>query len=240
MTHVVALSGGKDSTAMALRLREVEPRNYLYLCTPTGDELPDMLAHWEALERRLGAPLIRLSTRTLADLIRDFKALPNWRMRWCTRLLKIEPCLLFLKQHQPATLYVGLRDDEAEREGLYGGLCDYRYPLREWGWGERDVVRYLSANGVTIPIRTDCARCYDQRVSEWYALWRDYPAIYRDAEAQEAAAGATFRSPQRDAWPTGLRELSEAFTAGRVPRGADDDSQASFWPEMRKCRVCQL
>lgn len=38
--HVVALSGGKDSTAMALRLREVEPREYTYICTPTGNELP--------------------------------------------------------------------------------------------------------------------------------------------------------------------------------------------------------
>lgn len=34
--HVVALSGGKDSTAMALRLAEVEPREYTYVCTPTG------------------------------------------------------------------------------------------------------------------------------------------------------------------------------------------------------------
>lgn len=36
--HVVALSGGKDSTALALRLAETEPRDYTYVCTPTGDE----------------------------------------------------------------------------------------------------------------------------------------------------------------------------------------------------------
>ena len=55
MTHVVALSGGKDSTALALRLAEVEPREYVYLCTPTGRELPEMEAHWTRLEglRRL-------------------------------------------------------------------------------------------------------------------------------------------------------------------------------------------
>ena len=45
MTHVVALSGGKDSTAMALRLAEVEPQEYRYICTPTGRELPAMEAH---------------------------------------------------------------------------------------------------------------------------------------------------------------------------------------------------
>ena len=60
ITHIVALSGGKDSTAMALRLAEVEPRNYIYICTPTGDELPDMDRHWKNLECFLGQPLIRL------------------------------------------------------------------------------------------------------------------------------------------------------------------------------------
>jgi tRNA(Ile)-lysidine synthase TilS/MesJ len=42
MNHIVALSGGKDSVAMALRLVEVEPRDYLYVCTPTGNELHPM------------------------------------------------------------------------------------------------------------------------------------------------------------------------------------------------------
>lgn len=40
-THVVGLSGGKDSTAMALRLRELNPDTpYTYIITPTGDECP--------------------------------------------------------------------------------------------------------------------------------------------------------------------------------------------------------
>jgi 3'-phosphoadenosine 5'-phosphosulfate sulfotransferase (PAPS reductase)/FAD synthetase len=52
--HIVGLSGGKDSTAMALRLAEVEPRDYEFICTPTGNELPQMLAHWAKLEALLG------------------------------------------------------------------------------------------------------------------------------------------------------------------------------------------
>ncbi len=43
--HIIALSGGKDSTAMALRLAKVEPRDYEYVITPTGDELPEMIEH---------------------------------------------------------------------------------------------------------------------------------------------------------------------------------------------------
>jgi predicted PP-loop superfamily ATPase len=77
MNHVVALSGGWDSTAMALRLAEVEPRPYVYLITPTGDELPDMLEHWAHLECLLGAQLTRVTDETLNGLIGHYRALPN-------------------------------------------------------------------------------------------------------------------------------------------------------------------
>src|SRR5438552_9114845 len=102
MKHIVGLSGGKDSTAMALRLAEVEPRDYTYICTPTGHELPEMYEHWLSLERLLGQSLIRLTNHTLAFWIKEFGALPNWRQRWCTRLLKIEPTIAYLKANQPA------------------------------------------------------------------------------------------------------------------------------------------
>lgn len=152
MVHVVGLSGGKDSTALALRLAEVEPRlDPIYLCTPTGDELPEMLAHWTRLETLLGKPLTRITNGTLDSLIAEFGALPNWRQRWCTRRLKIEPCLAFLKARQPATLYVGLRADEEERQGIYSSDVATRFPLREWGWGLPEVRAYLKERGVTIP-----------------------------------------------------------------------------------------
>ena len=60
-THVVAVSGGKDSTALALRLAELKPeREYSYIITPTGNEPPAMFDHWERLESLLGKRLIRL------------------------------------------------------------------------------------------------------------------------------------------------------------------------------------
>lgn len=100
-THVVALSGGKDSTALALALRDLEPREYVYLCTPTGNELAALDEHWRALETLLGATVHRVSNRDLEWWIDEYKALPNWRQRWCTRLLKIEPCQAFLKTLPP-------------------------------------------------------------------------------------------------------------------------------------------
>lgn len=232
MNHIVALSGGKDSTALALRLMEVEPRDYIFLCTPTGNELEPMLAHWDNLEILLGKPLTRLTNHDLLFWISYFKALPNWRQRWCTRLLKIEPCLAFVKQHQPATLYVGLRADEEERVGIYSGDITNRFPLREWGWGITQVRVYLKEKDISIPERTDCAWCYGQRLIEWKKLWLNYPEKYQAAEDLEEQIGATFRSPGRDTWPAPLKLLRREFEAGRKLRGEGN--------EVEGCRVCRL
>ncbi len=232
-THVVGVSGGKDSTALALRLAEVEPRDYTYLITPTGDELPEMVAHWERLEVLLGKPLTRVTNGTLASWIAELGALPNWRQRWCTRVLKIEPTIAFLARHAPAINYVGLRADEEERVGIYGKTPS-RFPLREWGWGKSEVLGYLKARGVTIPIRTDCGKCYGQRIIEWKRLLVNHPSRYAEAERDEASTGHTFRSPGRDTWPASLAELRVAFESGRKVRGEDNQEPNDA------CRVCAL
>jgi 3'-phosphoadenosine 5'-phosphosulfate sulfotransferase (PAPS reductase)/FAD synthetase len=238
-THVVALSGGKDSTAMALRLAEVEPRDYVYICTPTGNEPAAMFAHWRDLGARLGKPVQPVLGGSLIGLSYQQGALPNWRQRWCTRMLKIEPYAAWLAQHAPAVSYVGLRADEPAREG--GDYRDVpgvvmRYPLREWGWTIRDVWAYLEARGVAIPARTDCALCFFQRLDEWWTLWRTDPAGWAEGEALEAATGHTFRSPGRDTWPAALKDLRAEFERGNVPAGA---GQPDLF-ESLKCRVCRI
>ncbi len=232
VTHIVGVSGGKDSTALALRLAEVEPRDYTYLITPTGDELPEMVAHWNNLEALLGKPLTRITNGTLNSWISEFNALPNHRQRWCTRLLKIEPTIAFVTKHMPAINYVGLRADEPERVGIYGSVPS-RFPLREWGWGIAEVKSYLKDRGVSIPARTDCGVCYGQRLVEWKTLLRRHPDRYAKAEAIEASTGRTFRSAKRDTWPAGLAELRVAFDSGRKVRGETEDTEGA-------CRVCKL
>lgn len=149
MMHVIALSGGKDSTATALRLAEIEPRDYTYVCTPTGDELPEMFAHWRNLGALLGKPILPIMGGSLKGLVARFNAIPNWRQRWCTRMLKIEPFAAWLMQQpKPVTCYIGLRADEEDRAGgnykTVPGVA-MRYPLREWGWHKCDVLAYLEA-----------------------------------------------------------------------------------------------
>lgn len=231
--HVVGLSGGKDSTALALRLAEVEPRDYEYICNETGNELPEMRDHWKRMEDLLGKPLIRVRHSTdLAGTIEQENMLPNVFSRWCTRILKIEPTIAYMESLPDySTLYVGLRADEESRRGLYGEDINIRFPMREWGWGEADVWRYLDERGICIPERTDCAWCPYQRLGEWRSLYFNHRAIYMQGIEIEKRRGHTFRSPGRDAWPADLESLAKEFDSGRKLRE---------YKRATTCRVCSL
>lgn len=234
--NVLALSGGADSTAMAYELDDRGVR-FTLLFTPTRDELPGVWAHVVRTALAVGAPLVLPTNRTLADWIDEFDALPNYRQRWCTRLIKIEPCIAYLRRHPGSTLLVGLRADEEERQGMYGSHAAYRFPLRELGWGRPQVIASLRRRGVSVPPRTDCACCPFQRIGEWRDLWRDHPAAYARAEGYEERTGHTFRSAQRDTWPAALKDLRREFESGRKIRG-DGKVGLSVVDGEGKCRVC--
>lgn len=239
MRHVVALSGGKDSTAMALRLAEVELRDYTYICTPTGNEPDAMFAHWRHLGELLGKPLTPVTYRTgLSGLIKEQGCIPNWRARFCTRMLKIEPYSAWLALHSPAVSYVGLRADEEDRGGGdYSAVpnVEMRFPMKEWGWGLSDVLDYLKSRAVVIPKRTDCKLCFYQRLIEWWELWKDDPESWTEGERIEADQGHTFRSPGRDTWPASMLGLRLRFEAGDIPRETRRDPMNEM-----KCRVCRI
>jgi 3'-phosphoadenosine 5'-phosphosulfate sulfotransferase (PAPS reductase)/FAD synthetase len=241
-SHIGGLSGGKDSTVMAVLLQEREPRDYKWVCTPTGRELPEMLAHWDHLEILLGRPLLRLQVGTLEGVIRKQKAIPNPGMRFCTRMLKIEPfedVLVALAKQGPVTTYVGLRADEPARQGgMYADIpgITMRFPLREWGMGKRDVLDELDRRNIRIPDRTDCDWCFFQRLGEWFTLWLYFPDRFQQGVDIEEEMGYTFRSDSRDTWPAALKDLRREFERGRIPKGwGQGDLLRSA-----QCRVCSL
>lgn len=243
--QVVCFSGGKDSTALVLRMAELGER-FVQLFNVTGDELPNLITHIAKVVALTKSPLHCTNPGfSLQEKIRDYKSLPNQNMRWCTRQLKIEPTKAWLIDKPNAVLCVGLRADEADRGAatLYGESVTYRCPFQEWGWKLADVTAYLQAKGISVPERTDCALCYDQRISEWYRLWKNYPDRYAAGEALEELTGHTFRSVTLDTWPASLREMRLEFERGRLPR--DVISMPLFGDDYtvkdrNRCRVCSF
>jgi len=257
-THIVALSGGKDSSALAVRLKEINPdRKYIYVCTPTGDELPEMDDHWHNLETILNQPIIHLhhpDYQTIYDLIEHFKMLPSFHSRWCTRILKLETIQHFYNQVKPAVVYIGLRADEEARDGyqLLDADIEQDHPMREWGWGINEVWGYLEEKKIKIPRRTDCAMCFYQRIDEWYSLWEQYPEIFARIAELELRIGHSLMSPgKHKIWPRWLFKLRFEFETGRMPRAVKKIKQQQKRGETpyadpfdygvgKKCRLCSL
>ena len=157
--YVASLSGGKDSTAMVLRLMEEKWPLDLILFCDTGLEFPEMYAHVERLEKELPVPVVWLKeekgfehyflcyrperkNQALAD-----KTGMSWagpRNRWCTGYLKtdvIDRYLAGLKKQYEIVQYIGIAADEPQR------VREYRYPLVEWGMTEKDCLEYCYARG---------------------------------------------------------------------------------------------
>ena len=64
---IASLSGGKDSTAMLLRLlEEARPIDEILFCD-TGWEFPQMYDHLARLERYIGRPITRLKAPLTAE-----------------------------------------------------------------------------------------------------------------------------------------------------------------------------
>lgn len=243
--HVLALSGGHDSTVLGELLTLHEPRVYNFVCTPTGDELPEMFAHWRMLGERWGRRVIPIMETSLRNEILNENRLPNFRERFCTRNIKIKPyrrVLMLLAAAGPVVSYVGLRADE---EGRAGGAYDdidgvtMRFPLREWQMDDAKVLATLHQVGIVCPDRTDCARCYHQRIGEWYELWLNHPDLFDSAIADEERVGGTFRTPGRDTWPTALKDMKADFAAGRVPTTSLNRLKRERM-QSGACRVCSL
>ena len=101
--HICLISGGKDSTALAIFMRDRHPElDMEYVFCDTHKELPETYEYLTRIEAYLGTSIERLSSDMGArgfdhwlTMYRDY--LPSPQTRWCTRKLKIEPLVEFVK-----------------------------------------------------------------------------------------------------------------------------------------------
>ena len=191
--HVLGLSGGKDSSALAIFMRTKVPEME-YFFTDTGAELPETYEYLDKLEAYLGKPIARLNAkRTFDHLLKtqynDFLPSPN--TRWCTRELKIRPFEDFVGEDEVIS-YVGIRADE-DRGGYVSTKPNITavFPFKEAGVDYAGVKRILDDSGLGIPAyyewrsRSGCFFCFFQRKNEWIGLKERHPQLFEEAKKYE-------------------------------------------------------
>jgi hypothetical protein len=201
--HILGISGGRDSAALAVHMRQTQPDLDLeYFFTDTGKELAEVYAFLDRLEGFLGRPITRLNPDRDFDFwLKEYKHfLPSPRTRWCTRQLKLRPLEHWLKQDLEAGVvvhsYVAIRADEPNREGYQAtnGNMVVHFPLREAGIDRAGVIDMLESAGVGEPeyyqwrTRSGCTFCFFQQKIEWVRLKREHPDAYEDAKGYEKTA----------------------------------------------------
>jgi 3'-phosphoadenosine 5'-phosphosulfate sulfotransferase (PAPS reductase)/FAD synthetase len=181
--HVLSLSGGKDSAALAVHLRDRIP-NMEYIFHDTDKELPDTYEYLERLEGYLGSKIVRTTFgTTFDDLLRQYGGmLPSNHRRWCTRMMKLKPFEDYIGGDFCVN-YVGIRADE-ERVGYISHKPNIRavFPFREDGIDYECVQRILENSGLGMPpytewgrTRSGCFFCFYQQKIEWVRLKQRYP-----------------------------------------------------------------
>lgn len=207
--HVLGLSGGKDSSALALYVKETRPElDIEYFFTDTGYELPETNQFIDQLEERLGY-IHRLNYRALNNidgrgennfenlLKENGNYLPSQRDRWCTIHMKLRPFERwvdeFISQGYEIKNYVGIRADEPDRRGFMTieKPIESVFPFREDGIVKSDIENILQRNGLELPkyynwrSRSGCTFCFYQKKIEWLKLMEKHPDLFEEAKQFE-------------------------------------------------------
>ena len=201
--HVLGLSGGRDSAALAVHMRQRHPElNIEYFFTDTGKELPEVYEYLGKLEGFLGKPILRLNPDRNFDFwLKQYNEfLPSPQTRWCTRMLKLRPFESWLKPMleggTPIYSYVAIRSDEEYREG-YSSKHDrliVKLPFKDAGIDKAGVLELLDAAGLGLPkyyswrSRSGCTFCFFQQKIEWVRLMEQHPEAFEEAKSYEKTA----------------------------------------------------
>ena len=196
--HILNLSGGKDSTALAVFMKDKIAEMEYAFCD-TGSELQETYEYLDKVESFLGKKVIRLnSDRPFDQWLEIYSGyLPSPRSRWCTKDMKIIPFERFVGDDTVYS-YIGIRADE-DREGYISSKPNIIpvYPLKEAGITIKDVNEILQKSGLGLPkyyewrSRSGCYFCFFQRRNEWVGLLEKHPDLFYKAKAYEKVDSKT-------------------------------------------------
>lgn len=217
--HILMMSGGKDSTALAVYMRNRVP-DMEYVFCDTDKELPETYEYLTKIEYALGIKIERLmDDRGFDHWLEVYgRYLPSSNMRWCTRMLKMKPFEKHVGEDE-VMMYVGIRADE-DRAAYVSTKPNIKtvLPFKEAGLTIDDVHRILDESGVGLPsyydwrTRSGCYFCFFQRRAEWVGLMERHPDLFQKAKDYEKLNEET---GERYTW-SGKESLEELSKPERV------------------------
>lgn len=185
--YLLPVSGGADSTALAILLHEIAPHiPFRMVFTDTGAEEKDTLDMLDRLEKWLGKPIERLQSKGLFELIEEFNGfLPSPTDRYCTRELKLVPFRKWIAQFagKQKWMCVGIRSDEQFRLAFTLPEVETLMPFVDMGINREWVYQKLSATvGISKSYQTrsrsGCTVCPYQRKSELVGMLQRNPLAF--------------------------------------------------------------
>lgn len=210
--HILSLSGGKDSTALAFFIKENMPEIFekmeLVFCD-TEKEIPETYDYLNKIEVFLGKEITVLKPEIGFDhYMSIYNHLPSIAQRWCTIELKTKVFRKYVdklfKQNGAGVvkLYVGIRADESERtvSSLNNDTCVQAiYPFVDYGLCKKDIESILKKTGIGYSEyykwrkRSGCYFCFYQSKNDWLNLYEHHPELYKEAMKYEIDVGTTDR-----------------------------------------------
>lgn len=156
--HVLGISGGKDSAALAIYLKDLYPQLDLeyYFCD-TGKELAETYRVIDNLQIYLGKKIQILkaaegSSQSPFDYFYHLYGgfLPSSNARWCTKNIKLQPFEQFVGD-DPVISYVAIRGDE-DRDGYISKKSNIQsiFPFRHNIWSEDIIAQVLDNRNISI------------------------------------------------------------------------------------------
>lgn len=232
--HILSLSGGKDSTALALYMKDKIPDMEFIFCD-TGEELPETREYLLKIQAYLGKEIKILNPdRQFEHYLNLYRGvLPDPRTRWCTKMLKIRPFEWYVG-NDLVFLYIGIRADESHRKGYISTKPNIipRFPFVDEKKREKDILQILEDSGLGLPdyykwrSRSGCYFCFFQQRREWIGLLENHEDLYWKAakfEKSDSTSGMRFTWIQDEsllemAHPTRIRQIKQDYLS-RTERG---------------------
>ena len=215
--YVVSFSGGKDSTAMLLRLiEEKKPIDAIIYYDCGSFEWPQMETHIKKVEKNIGREIIKIKHQKdfyelateLQPRNKEINGWPTMMMRWCT-MIKINMIRQALRPYRPWVQYIGFSSDEQDRvlkASLSGSnvtkvkFFKNRFPLVEWGMTEKDCLKYCLDRGYTWDglyehfSRVSCWCCPLQNQTDLSKLCQYYPDMWKRLKAWNSNMPKPFKN----------------------------------------------